>query len=64
MIVGKGEGLIVPSVVSILVSRAQIDHSGLGTRLSEGTSNELVEAFVLKDDGDGYWKFDFAIPTS
>ena len=64
MIVGERKCLIVPGIVGILVSRPKIDHSGLGTRLSECTSNELVEAFILKDDGNGYLKYDFAIPTS
>ena len=64
MIVRKRKSFVVPCIVGILVSRAQINHSGFGSWLPQSPSNELVKAFILKDDGDRYWKFEFAVPTS
>lgn len=64
MIVRKWESFVIPCIVGILVSRTQINNSGLGSWLPQSPSNELVKALILKDDRDWYWKFDFAVPTS
>lgn len=52
MCVGKGKGLVIPGVVSVLVARSKVDNFGSVFWLSKTPSNELIVSLALKNNGD------------
>jgi hypothetical protein len=64
VVVGEAEGLIIPRVVGVLVSRPQVAEFGLLPRLFEHPADEVVEAFTLENDGDWDREVQLGLPTN
>ena len=62
VVVGEGEGLVVPSIIGVLISRPEIDDASFGFWLAQRSADKLVETFALEDDGDGDWEVHFSVP--
>jgi hypothetical protein len=63
VVVGEPKGFVVPGVVGVFEAGAEIAEFGLWTGLFEHAADELVEAFVVEDDGDGDGEGQFGLPT-